>query len=276
MRNNVATTLESDLRQLLRAAGDVNGRRPDAAEDGKGRTLSRRSLHGRIAHLIGEQIVRGALEPGVPLPNEAAWSARLKVSRTAMREAIKILAGKGLIESRPKTGTRVRPREFWNFLDPDVLAWQLAVGPVGPFVGNLFELRRVIEPAGAALAARRARAADLRRMDEAFRGMAAAGDDSERFAAPDMRFHQAILQASGNELIRSLGAMIETALIISFRLSNANPAGQGHSLPLHFAVFQAIREGKPDAARAAMVRLIGGAEKDVRRAIAAQERRAPR
>src|SRR5262249_18820510 len=112
------------------------------AEGGHRLTYSNRSLHGQVAHDIGAQILRGDLGPGDVLPNEADFSARLKVSRTALREAIKVLAAKGLVESRPKTGTRVRPRGEWNLLDPDVLAWQLAAGPVESFVADLFELRQ--------------------------------------------------------------------------------------------------------------------------------------
>ena len=236
------------------------------------RTFSLRSLHGFVAHKIGQQIIRGDFKPGQLLPSEEAFSARMKVSRTAMREAIKLLAAKGLIESRPKTGTRIRPREFWNFLDPDLLAWQLSAGPIGRYVKDLFELRRVVEPAAAEIAARRIGARDVARMEKAYRGMAAAGDDGELWVAPDMRFHKAILHATGNELIRSLGAMIETALAITFRLSSTNPEGQRHALPLHGAILKALTRQAPAAARRAMLRLLDKSEEDVRRAIAALRR----
>jgi DNA-binding FadR family transcriptional regulator len=85
--------------------------------------FSRRSLHGQVAHDIGRRILGGLVKPGELLPCETELSHTLGVSRTALREAIKVLSGKGLIESRPKTGTRIRPRESWNFLDPDGLTW---------------------------------------------------------------------------------------------------------------------------------------------------------
>ncbi|MGH8432151.1 MAG: FadR/GntR family transcriptional regulator, partial [Solimonas sp.] len=84
------------------------------------------SLHGMVLNQIGQRILRGDLTPGDALPNADDWSAAEGVSRTVLREALKVLAGKGLVESRPKTGTRVRPRSHWNFLDPDVLAWRYA------------------------------------------------------------------------------------------------------------------------------------------------------
>src|SRR5712692_8302865 len=214
--------------------------RPAPKTTSQSRIFSRRSLHGRVAHEIGLRIVRGEMVPGEVLPNEADWSALLDVSRTALREAIKVLAAKGLIESRPKTGTRVRPRESWNFLDPDILSWRAAASSGDAYAHELFELRRVIEPAACALAAPRATAQQLRAMDEALRGMELAGENGELFAGPDLLFHQTILRMTGNELIASLAALIEAALSLSFQLSNANPAGQSHSVPLHRAIMTAI------------------------------------
>jgi len=283
MRNSTATKSAPNDRD--RALSGAYGPAPELKRQGRGlrsavphpptpngRTFSRRSLHGLVAHQIGQQIIRGDLRPGQLLPSEEALSARLRVSRTAMREAIKVLAAKGLIESRPKTGTRIRPREFWNFLDPDLLAWQLSAGPIGQYVKDLFELRRVVEPAAAEIAARRVGARDIARMKKAYQGMAAAGDDGELWVEPDMRFHKAILHATGNELIRSLGAMIETALAITFRLSSTNPEGQRHALPLHGAILNALMRRSPNAARRAMLRLLDRSEEDVRCAIAVLRR----
>jgi len=218
-------------------------------------------------------VLRGELPAGGMLPNEETLSVQLGVSRTALREAIKVLAAKGLIVSRPKTGTRVRPRADWNFLDPDVLAWRLSTGDIDRYVKELFELRRVIEPAAAALAAERAKTADTARMERAYRGMEEAGDDGKKFEEPDRQFHQAILRMTGNEMIGSLAALIETALLMSFRLSNDNPRGQRHSLPLHRAVLTAIQRQHPEQARKAMERLLVQSERDVRQAIATRRRR---
>lgn len=226
-----------------------------------------RYLHGRAAQEIGLRIIRGVLRPGDPLPVEMELSARMGIGRPAVREAIKILAGKGLVFSRQKSGTRVRPRQDWNFLDADVLTWQLQSGPTAKMVRELFELRRLIEPAAAELAAARAPAAHVARLTAAYREMAAAGDDGNKFLGPDMRFHRTILEAANNDMLRSLATVVDTALSLSLRLSVDNPRGQRFSLPLHKAVLDAIRRRDTDGARRAMIRLIDDAESDVRRVL---------
>src|SRR5207244_4849669 len=113
------------------------------------------ALHGRVAHEIGRRIVSGAIAEGSLLPRESELAAEHQVSRQAIREALKVLAAKGLVASRRRAGTRVRARAFWNLLDPNVLAWHPA-GNVDPtFLNDLVELRQLIEPAAAELAARR-------------------------------------------------------------------------------------------------------------------------
>lgn len=226
-------------------------------------------LHAAVLNQIGQRIVRGDFAPGDPLPNADDWSAAQGVSRTVLREVIKVLAGKGLIESRPKTGTRVRPRAAWNFLDPDVLAWRYAATSDSD-TRALFELRRAIEPMAASLAAERATPAEIAELDAILDEMAAVADNAELFAEPDLAFHQAILRMTGNELIGSLAAVIETALLTSFRLSNDNPRGQRHSLPLHRDVAEKIAARDADGARRALLTLLDQAEDDVRRALAAR------
>src|SRR6187551_3409488 len=121
----------------------------------KRRTYPRRGLHGAVVHEIGVRIVNGDLQPGETLPDNG-FLIDADVSRTVVRETIKVLAAKGLVESRPKVGTRVRPRRDWNLLDPDVLAWQVEAGADPGFLDQALELRRMIEPAAARLAAERA------------------------------------------------------------------------------------------------------------------------
>jgi DNA-binding FadR family transcriptional regulator len=238
-------------------ADNPRGVRVDVDPNGVGdsRTFSRRSLHGQVAHDIGRQILGGMVKPGDLLPNETELSQRLGVSRTALREAIKVLAGKGLIESRPKTGTRVRPRKSWNFLDPDVLAWAVDGATAKQFVDELYELRRVIEPAAAAFAAERAKPDDIAQMEAALMRMAAQGDEDGSDTGGDIAFHNAVLQASDNELFRSLGSVVEVALAISLRLSMRRHRF-GEFLELHRAVLEAIRRRDVDGAREAMKRAI--------------------
>ena len=225
------------------------------------------------------RIVRGALRPGDPLPVETELSAMMGIGRPAVREAIKMLAGKGLVSSRQKRGTRVRPRQDWNFLDADVLTWQLAARPSAKIVRELFELRRFIEPAAAELAAMRAPARHIARLTAAYGEMVAAGDDGQKFLQPDMRFHRTILDAVNNDMLRSLATVVDTALSLSLRLTIDSPRGQRYSLPLHKAVLDAIRRRDPNAARRAMIRLIDDAESDVHRVLklsaSRRQRRSP-
>ena len=232
---------------------------------GNSRTFSRRSIHGQIAHEIGQRILRGDFAPGSALPNEAAFSLELNVSRTALREAIKVLAAKGLVESRPKIGTRVRPRDQWNMLDPDVLAWSFASGDIMRRALDLTDLRRILEPAAAALAAERATEAQRMEIEEAYLAMARAGEDIEVGLAPDLRFHQAILEATGNEFMAPLGILIESALAASIKLSCSRPGARMHSLPLHRAVLDAIRARDPERAHAAMLALLQATRADLER-----------
>ncbi|MBN9254225.1 MULTISPECIES: FadR/GntR family transcriptional regulator [unclassified Mesorhizobium] len=230
-------------------------------------------LHATVVDQIGLRIVQGDFPPGEALPTADDSTEMLGVSRTVLREAIKVLAGKGLVESRPRTGTRVRPRADWNFLDPDVLSWRYAAGVSADDVKALFELRRAIEPMSAALAAQRATPEQVADLNAALAEMEEVCDDGERFAKPDLLFHQTILRMTGNELIGSLAALVETALIMSFRLSNDNPGGQRHSLPLHREVARKIAAGDGAGAQKALLVLIDNAEEDVRRSVENRNRR---
>jgi len=229
------------------------------------RTYSKRSLHGQVAHQIGQRILRGDLLPGESLPNEAHLSEEMNVSRTALREAIKVLAAKGLLESRPKTGTRVRTRDNWNMLDPDVLAWLFATGTNAAASEMLFEIREIFEPSAAALAASRASKKQIADLRSAYEAMEAAGDDIKASVPADLRFHQLLLASTGNELLISLGSMIETALAANFKASSSRVM---IALPKHKAVLEAIATGDATGAQAAVVDLLDDARKGVAEFIA--------
>jgi DNA-binding FadR family transcriptional regulator len=222
------------------------------------------SLHGRIVHSIGRRIVRGDLQPGQLLPAES----ELRASRTVVREAVKVLAAKGLVESRPKTGTRVRPRDAWNLLDPDVLAWQQGDIVDEALLRKLTEVRRIIEPAAAELAAARAEALEVAALEEAFQLMeqtanARAGFDVEAFVQADMRFHLAILQACRNDLLEQMSRAVYSALLVSFRSTSRLPGRAKAALPKHRAILDAIRARDPRSAGAAMRHLVQGTARDV-------------
>ena len=226
---------------------------------------ARRSLHGRVVQDLGARIAGGGYAPGAVLPSEAVLGASLGVSRTVLREAVKVLASKGLVEARPKIGTRVRPRAEWNMLDPDVLAWQCAGSDLPGVAEDLMEIRRVVEPHAAALAAGRATEAEVLRIAAAYADMERA-PDIESSVEPDVRFHLAIMEATHNAFLRPLGALIRAALSASFRLSKMPPGAHERSMPRHRAVLDAIRDHDPEAARASMRDLLDRAAEDIRAA----------
>jgi DNA-binding FadR family transcriptional regulator len=230
----------------------------DAAHEEEGFSMKAtdiRSLHGQVVRELGSRIVAGDLKPGTVLPPEDALAESMQVSRNALREALKVLSAKGLIESRPKTGTRVRPAESWSQLDADVLSWRCASMPTDDFVEKLIEMRELIEPTAAAVAAQRRSAAQLAGIDRAYRQMDAARDTSE-WAEADLDFHHAVLHATGNELMISLFSVIESVLGMFFVLSAQTAGDFKYSLPQHHKVLEAIRRKQPEAARRAMQAMI--------------------
>jgi DNA-binding FadR family transcriptional regulator len=219
--------------------------------------ILRKGLHDHVIDEIGRRIVLGEFTAGHPLPSEADLCSDLKVSRTALREALRVLAAKGLLEARPKRGTLVRPIEDWNFLDASILTWRLASDrEYDKLVDELYELRHLIEPMAASLAAKHANAQDLKAIRSAYQEMAEAGDDGARVLDPDVRFHRAIIRASGNTLFSSLAHAMSAALSVNFFIVRDDPAGHRVSLPGHKRVLDAIAQGNSSGARSAMQRLI--------------------
>lgn len=213
------------------------------------------SLHRIVAQDIGARILNGEFAPGTLLPNEAEWCKRFGVSRTAVREAIKMLMGKGLILSRPRIGSRVQPREQWNLLDRDVLAWYCAAARQSHFLAHMQQVREILEPETAALAAANHTPEQMRAIEEAYDAMAAA----KTLAAwndADVRFHFAILQAAGNELLVPLGLVIESALGSMFSYTARQKGDVGRTLPGHRRILDAIRARRPAAARSAVRKLL--------------------
>ncbi len=220
-------------------------------------------IHGPIARKLGIDIVGGRRKPGDHLDGEIEASGEFGISRTAYREAIRILAAKGLVESRPKVGTRVTPRGRWNLLDPDVLAWSFEGKPDPQFVVDLFELREVIEPAAAALAATRRNAADVAEMRDALDGMRRHGLGNESGRAADQRFHRAILAAARNEPLAALASSVGAAVRWTTKFKQSRPGKPRDPLPEHVRVFDAIEAGDADAARAEMAGLLRLALEDM-------------
>ena len=217
--------------------------------------LHRESLHHILAQDIGARILKGEFAPGSLLPKEAEWSRTFGVSRTAVREAIKMLMAKGLIVSRPKIGSRVQPRSSWNLLDRDVLAWYCAATDYRHFLASMQQVRHILEPEAAALAATNHTLAQLRSIEAAFAEMRDA-DSLAAWNAADVRFHLAILAAAGNELLVPLGFLIESALGNMFDYTAQHNENMRQVLPLHEDILRAIVQRRPDAARQAARRLL--------------------
>ena len=199
----------------------------------------------------------GEHKPGDILNNEIDSSEQFSVSRSAYREAIRILAAKGLVESRPKTGTRVSAKTRWNLLDPEVLAWVFESEPTDEFLKGLFELRAIVEPAAAALAAGRRNDDQLERMREALITMQRAGLATEEGQAADREFHDLILEATGNTTLGALSSSIGAAVRWSTIYKQRARDLPRDPMPEHWKVFDAIAAGRPDVARTAMEKLIG-------------------
>lgn len=221
----------------------------------KARTKSLR-LHQAIANQLGIAIVSGEYQPGEPLMGEIEHSISMGVSRTPYREAIRILVSKGLLESRPKVGTHVTPRSRWNLLDPDVLAWMFQGEPDATFIHDLFELRQLLEPAAAGMAAARRSDAQLSQMRGALVGMERHGLATEEGRAADQEFHHAILEAGGNRALASLSSSIGAAVQWTTYFKQRASKAPRDPLPEHIAIYEAIAAMDPAAARVAMIELL--------------------
>ncbi len=213
-------------------------------------------VNGTVAQEIGRAIVSGKLKPGEVLDNEIEAAGRRKISRNTYREAMRMLIAKGLIVSRTRTGTRVSEISDWNVLDPDVLAWTFSGTPRLAVIHALFELRSVVEPAAAALAAARRRPHQLELMKQALAQMRARTLHSPEGRAADGAFHAALLQSTFNPFGISLTKGVTGAItaLTEFKLRQARVLRD--PIPDHERVYEAILAKDSRAAREAMNNLI--------------------
>lgn len=237
------------------------GAAPASGRSGKAR------LHGQIARDLGIAIVSGRHKPGDTLGNEIELSERLKVSRSAYREAIRILSAKGLVESRPRTGTRITPVAQWNLLDSDVLAWFFESDLSESLVAGLFELRMIIEPAAAAFAAERRTGEQLNQMRKALTDMEHLTLRTSAGQSADRDFHQTILEATANAPLASLsstiGASVRWTTLYKQRKRKLPP----DPMPEHWRVFEAIEAQDAKGARKAMEILVAHALEQTKSAL---------
>lgn len=218
--------------------------------------------HIAVARDIGIAIVTGEYLPGSILPGEHELAERRGISRGVVREALRMLSAKGLLESKPKTGTRIRDRAAWNLLDPDLLAWMFEAEPPVTFVRSLFQLRLIVEPAAAELAAVTRTSRQLSGIGHALEEMSTHGLATSIGQAADQRFHHLILEATENELLVSLAGTIGAAVRWTTIYKHRQPVQPSDSMPQHRRLFDAIAASDPEAARHATIALIQQAEHD--------------
>lgn len=244
------------------------------APDARARRKSLR-IHGAIARDLGILIVSGRYRSGEILNGEVAASDRLQVSRTAYREALRILAAKGLVESRPKTGTRVSPREKWHLLDPDVLSWIFEFEPEEKLLESLFELRKIVEPEAAALAATRRSDAHLLAMKTALDAMAEHTLASEAGRLADQQFHSALLAASDNPFLVTLSSGVSAAVAWTTIFKQRNTPLRRDPIPDHKRVYDAVAAGDAAEAYRVMAELVDMAFLDTARSLPPKVRAKP-
>jgi GntR family galactonate operon transcriptional repressor len=215
------------------------------------------SLSSQVAREIGRRIVSGSYAPGDLIEDEATLASRYQVSRSVVRDAVKILVGKGLLEVRRGIGTRVRPRSSWGLLDDDVLAWHQSAPPSSSDLRQLLEVRQVVEPHAARWAAERGTEDEVALIRTSLERMESGQGSVEDFVVADAAFHRSVLRAAKNEFLGAFEGAIFSALLGSIRLTNKDPRENAESMPFHVAVCEAIEAREPDHAEQAMQRLLG-------------------
>ncbi len=233
---------------------------------------NKRNLFGHVVEELGTRIIRGDLTPDDPFPIEADLGREFGASRSVIREAVKALAARGLIESRTRTGIRVLPSIHWNLLDAEVLSWRYSVMPPAQFYNELFEIRLMIEPKAAALAAKRATPGAISEMTEAFAAMSEASRNGVSGVDADLRFHRAILAAGKNALLLQMGNLIAVGLYISHQISSESFTV---FLPLHKKVMEAIKARDSETAERSMEQLLTETLEFVSRHLGKKETKRP-
>lgn len=217
-----------------------------------------------ITEELGRRIIRGQLAPTGPALVEQDIVTEFGASRNVVREAVKVLAGKNLVRSERRNGTIVQLPEMWNLLDPQVLEWMLSeVQTRNALLTSLSELRMIVEPEAAALAAQRASASQVLSIFACYDDMVKFANDPVQAIEHDIRFHTSVLEACGNPLLRSLNESISLLLRANFNLSIQVDDAFIRNLEDHRAIAEAIREGNADKARAVSIALLRKNQNDI-------------
>lgn len=212
------------------------------------RRTSTRGQVSLVVATLGKKIAANEIAPGETLPVEKELAESLNVGRNSLREAIKILSAKGMISTAPRSGTKVRPTEDWNMLDPDVLAWHADPTVATPqFMLSLNEIRRLIEPEASRLAAARATRDEVAKILAAYELMA---DDNEPVVdlQADIAFHTSILEATHNPILANFKHCVMTFLNAHFRYAEHSTISNDENLAMHRKIAWAIAAGKEQEA----------------------------
>lgn len=224
----------------------------------------RATFQEQVLDKLGRDICSGRYQPGQVLPSETELCEQFGFSRIVIREAIKSLVAKGMLEVGRRVGTLVLEPTRWNLFDPHIIVWRAESSALDPTMSrDLMELRRIVEPAAVRLAALRASDEDRRRLRAAYMAMARAVAGKGDYVQADLAFHATILSACDNQYVRQMQEAMSAILRVSFEIISEKPGGPAHSLPMHEAVCVAIEQGDPVAAERAAIVLIEQAEADL-------------
>ena len=229
---------------------------PDNAASHRSTSVRTQSRSAQVAGELGRRIVGRLYAPDSTLPAEATLLDEFGVSRSVLRDAIKSLESKGLLEARQRRGTCVTPRVAWNMLDAEVLGWVAQSGADPELLIRLTELRMIVEPGACALAAKHVDEETMQRIEAAYARMVANVDNQAGWVAADRDFHLALLLATKNEYLASIGTAISAALTVSLLKTNPAQHSNRASLPAHERIVLALRTRNGEAAaRESMVQL---------------------
>jgi DNA-binding FadR family transcriptional regulator len=217
------------------------------------------NLSHRVTQELGRAIVCGDYGPADAFPTEAELCLKFGVSRTAVREAVKMLSAKGLVASKPRQGIRVMPEEDWNILDSDLLSWSLEVKPTRAVLKEFFQMRVAIEPEAAALAAKFAKPAHRQAIADALENMHTAPANSTESRNADVEFHVALLYATENRFYIRMRDFIRTALNVSIQFTTPDASLYDNTVEAHARILRAIEAGDVDGARHGTRKLIDDA-----------------
>ncbi len=232
------------------------------------------SLHSRVTRALALQVITAERNSQVVIfPNEGDLCKQLGVSRSILREAVKVLEDKGMVQVRPRSGTRARPRSEWNLLDPDILAWQSNLRPDPRFLLDLCEVRLAIEPTAAGFAASRATAEELIAIRQCLgmRLQVVAAENLNAAVEADLCYHTAVIAASHNPLFRQLNATIREPFRVALSYTLLLPASVALELEEYRKLTEAIEERNPLAARRSAEEVVGFAMLAVEQVIREQK-----